>query len=319
MREVRIVKIGGESDNVKWSPIQTVRKIGRIIIKVPLLKKLEQSLRNINAVTLPAGSLHINSEPSRVTSDGNHFITVISANLWHDWPRFRQLHRRVEEFAKLVERENADILLVQEASRTQHWDVARWLAERLGMAFVYTRANGDLKIGFEEGLAVLSRYPIRDQNLIPLSSKRDGFVHRMALAAEIETPWGSLMAVSAHLAVFGKPNRNQFAYLRQVIAELGTDFPVVLGGDFNADEISERIEVDNLTLIDTYRAVNDDTDAITHILRWPWGGVLSKRRLDYIFLNPGGKRIKIASVRHYFDELNPLSDHAFVIARFAPA
>ena len=318
MIKVRTLKIEGGNTKTKWSPIWTLRRAGRNFIKIPFFRKAEPFLRHINAVTLPSDNLFINAVPRQMSTTESRSITVISANLWHDFPRFRRLHQRIDDFADLASHEKADIVLLQEASRTRSWDVTRRLADRLNMAFVYVRANGDHQIGFEEGLAVLSRFPIRNQQLIPLSQKRDGFVHRLALAAEVETPWGMLTAVSAHLSVFSKPNKIQFTALQQAIAELSTENPVILGGDFNADEINTRIPKKNLTLIDTFRAVNGNANGITHILRLPWGSVLKKRRLDYIFLNSGIRGIKILDVHHYFDKLNPLSDHAFVIARFAP-
>jgi exonuclease III len=42
----------------------------------------------------------------------------------------------------MVESEAADIVLLQEVARTTKLKVDEWLAERLGMGYVYARANG---------------------------------------------------------------------------------------------------------------------------------------------------------------------------------
>ncbi len=69
-------------------------------------------------------------------------LTVLSANLWHDWPRFRRIKERLEDFARLAEREQADVILLQEVARTRAIRADEWLADRLGMVSVYSRANG---------------------------------------------------------------------------------------------------------------------------------------------------------------------------------
>ena len=86
---------------------------------------------------------------------------MLSANLWHDWPRFKDLEKRLEAFAELAESERADLILLQELARTPSFHADVWLAERLHMAYVYSRANGSQKIGFEEGLGVYSRFPLK--------------------------------------------------------------------------------------------------------------------------------------------------------------
>ena len=65
--------------------------------------------------------------------------------------------QRLEGFAGMVKDENVDVILLQEVTHRSEYHVDQWLSERLGMAYVYSRANGhESGIGFEEGLAVLS-------------------------------------------------------------------------------------------------------------------------------------------------------------------
>ncbi len=94
------------------------------------------------SVAEPAGRVSLQSEayPSPVAKCDVY--TVLSANLWHDWPRFKDLEKRLEAFAGLAESERVDLILLQEIARTPAFQADEWLAERLNMAYVYSRANG---------------------------------------------------------------------------------------------------------------------------------------------------------------------------------
>jgi len=159
----------------------------------------------------PIKEIRISHFPQISFPQRNNGITVISANLWHDWPLRRRLSDRLESFAQLVESEGADVVLLQEVIRSPAICADDWLAQRLGMARVYTRANGDeTAIGFEEGLAVLSRFPIQAPQRTSLGIRK-GFFHRMALAAEVVSPLGKLFAVSVHLGFLKGRNQRQWA------------------------------------------------------------------------------------------------------------
>jgi|GEM_PF-4861417 len=90
-------------------------------------------------------------------------LTVMAANLWHDWPRQHRWAPRLQAVADLAVAYRVDIMLLQEAARTRTMGADEWLARALGMERAYARANGAARvIGFEEGLAILSRYPLRE-------------------------------------------------------------------------------------------------------------------------------------------------------------
>ena len=132
---------------------------------------------------------------------------MLSANLWHDWPRHQRWPERLEAFAQLAEAVDADILLLQEVARTPTLKADLWLAERLGLAMASARANGDVEaIGFEEGPAILSRFPLGDVHLRQLSHGHNPLARRVALAAHVETPFGRLLVVSVHLGLVQRHN-----------------------------------------------------------------------------------------------------------------
>jgi len=71
--------------------------------------------------------------------------------------------------------------------------------------------------------------------------------------------------------------------------------------------------------VDAYRKVHPHADGTTHSLHWPWGGVMQRSRLDYIFLNQGARPWNVLHADHLQTAEIPHSDHHAVLAKFAPA
>lgn len=241
-------------------------------------------------------------------------LTAITANLWHDWPRHRRAIERLESFARLVETSQANLLLLQEVWRTPRLDVAAWLAERLGMHTAYLRANGHYEaIGFEEGVAVLSRFPLH-----PAASRQwsDGpFARRVALAVHLHTSWGIWLAVSTHLSLLRRRNTAQMLDLQRWAFDQAAGRPALIGGDFNAQETHRGVRHLARAWVDVLRQHQPHGQAATHEIRWPWGAPLHAARLDYLFLLPGKHRPR---VHHAAVLESSHSDHRPVIASMSP-
>jgi endonuclease/exonuclease/phosphatase family metal-dependent hydrolase len=245
-------------------------------------------------------------------------LTVISANLWHDWPFRRKLPQRLETFARLVEAENADVVLLQEVIRTPDLPVDEWLADRLGMAYAYSRVNGDeSSIGFEEGLAIFSRYPILEPETRHLGLN-SGVTRRLALASEVKSPLGAFLAISVHLGFLKNRNRSQMADLLDWVKRIAGDRTALIGGDFNTHEKSSQIDQAQQSWLDTFRALHPDADGTTFEVCWPWGKSIFRRRFDYIFLQQGTSNWHVIGARHIGENKNSHSDHRTVVARLAP-
>jgi endonuclease/exonuclease/phosphatase family metal-dependent hydrolase len=224
----------------------------------------------------------------------------------------------LEAFAQLVEKEGVDVVLLQEVIRSPQFCADDWLADRLGMAHVYTRANGDESaIGFEEGLAVLSRFPILSSQRRSLDL-RMGFSHRMALAAEVISPLGKLLAVSVHLGLLRRRNQRQWSDLRSWVTDMAGGRTTLIGGDFNAHEDALPIREAQEQWIDTYRIINPVEEGTTHELRLPWGKSFRRRRLDYIFLQPGPTYWAVQDAKHLRTPQEAHSDHHAVLAKLSP-
>lgn len=259
------------------------------------------------------------SEPHSTPAEGCGEYTVLSANLWHDWPRFKDLEKRLDAFASLVEFEKADLILLQEVARTPFLKSDEWLAKRLGMAYVYSRANGSEKIGFEEGLGVYSRFPLKRLPYIrQMTQPHNPFSRRLALGVEVDTPCGEILAFSVHLGLMRRQNAKQLRELHGWVNELTVGRSAIVAGDFNAPENTHQIKHIRSFWLDTFREIHDHPHAPTHEIRWPWGGAFLRHRLDYIFLQPGEPAWRVLDVQHIDSRTGPHSDHRAVLARLAP-
>lgn len=296
-----------------WSAIkQILSAIGH--------ERLPEFVKVAMSVAEPAGRVTFQGEPYPVPAEGCGVLTVLSANLWHDWPRFRGLERRLESFAEMVLAEGADLVLLQEVARTSSIQADEWLAQRLQMAYVYSRANGSKKIGFEEGLGVFSRYPLkRVPHLRQMGRTCNPFSRRLALGVEVDTPCGEIMAFSAHLGLLRKQNAHQLRELHRWVHEITDGRSAIIAGDFNTPEHTHQIQHVRSTWLDTFREIHQHGHAATHEIRWPWGGVFLSHRLDYIFLQSGIPGWQVIDVQHIDAHDGPHSDHRAVLARLSPS
>ena len=171
-------------------------------------------------------------------------LRILQLNAYHGYPdpEGRLLVRespsdrviRSDRLAAEIQRLQPDVLVLQEAWCTiGEGCLADRLARDLGLHAVYARANGSLRwLGFEEGAAILSRFPIADPRVWPLGPHRDAFERRIALTARIDHPGLSFELVGAHLA-----NGDTDLAATQAAGLLerlrGPERPVVVAGDLN--------------------------------------------------------------------------------------
>lgn len=271
----------------------------------------------LRALLGPRDGIVVRSWPESVlVSRRRDDLIVLTANLWHDWPWRRRLPERLEAFAELVEAEGVDLVLLQEVARWRDMRVDEWLGDRLGMAYAYSPANGHVSsIGFEEGPAILSKFPLRLVHNLQLDSSAIAFVRRKALAAQALTPGGPLWTSSVHLSLMAGANGGQLMQLDRWADERAKSAPVLVGGDFNAPESSARIQAMEGRWRDLFRHLHPSKDGATHAVSWPWGGPLLRQRLDYLFLHHGSQSAEVLEARLIHAEGELKSDHSFVLAR----
>jgi endonuclease/exonuclease/phosphatase family metal-dependent hydrolase len=239
-------------------------------------------------------------------------LRVLSFNVLHDCPHFRHLEARLAHIAAAIRELDPDVVCLQEVP--WHWgSAARRLGEATGLNYLYGRANGNRwAILFEEGEAILSRYPLRDADLVELQPQAGFFQRRVVLRATADTPWGPLRIFATHLTHDNpQANRGQAAWL--------TSF--VVGGDFNATEDDPQIQA--LDWVDTYRQVHPDEPGDTCCVDdlAPGPGQALDKRIDFVFFVPGEGLARVVSSRRVLDEpfrtadgwLRP-SDHVGVLS-----
>lgn len=138
---------------------------------------------------------------------------------------------------KIVEQPDlrrADVLLLQEVVDGAQYHIASEVASALGFQVLFAPAF-QLNPQFKEGLAILSRYPLRDSQIIhmPVNDLHFHTRIRIGLAATVESPAGPVRIVDTHL-----DDRINNAAKRQQLAPIWPDAtrftgPCVIGGDFN--------------------------------------------------------------------------------------
>ncbi len=181
---------------------------------------------------------------------------VITLNFYHGFPRFKNVRGRLDLVAKQLNELGPDFVLLQEVPwRSDVGWAAEYLSERAKFNFVYLRGNGNRHtIRFEEGLAILSRYPLIQHRFTELLPRNGVFEHRIALAVTAQTPMGPILLITTHLAWdrTNTINAGQIASLEAFLAEL-PPHPSILAGDFNAREDSPQIRKLKQSWIDAFR------------------------------------------------------------------
>jgi endonuclease/exonuclease/phosphatase family metal-dependent hydrolase len=113
------------------------------------------------------------------------------------------------------------------------------IADSLGFGYVYFPATLHPHTGRDFGNAVLSRYPIEDDNKIILPFlARFRHTMRAAVGATIRVGQRRLRVYSVHLSTFiGNGPTQRRAQLEAVLADADSFPVVVMGGDFNSGTV----------------------------------------------------------------------------------
>ena len=279
----------------------------------------------LSRVSSPASPVGDPSPPS--SAAWNASLTVLDLNTLHGYPHFAHLPRRLSLLRGQLDELQPDIVFLQEVPwRPGIGCGAKYLASGR-YAWGYARANGNRRlIRFEEGEAILSRYPLSAWEVHELHPQARPFEHRIVLHAVVELPAGGLHLFDTHLT--NKEaflNAAQAASLYRYVEATAGKQPALIAGDFNArpDQASIRKLVGWHDLFamehpgdEGYTCCADD---ITSPTASPY------KRIDYIFYRPGsaGLSLQLQQMRIVFDRPfhTPegtlwLSDHFGLLARF---
>lgn len=165
-------------------------------------------------------------------------VRVVTFNIHSavDW------HGRLdpEQVARVLEEQDADVVLLQEVSRG--WpiggglDSVSWLARRLGTEYAYGPAADR-----QFGNAVLADRPIRS-SWSGRMDRGEGPMHRGYVGVEVAAGGTTLRVWSTHLQHRDDTTATRRAQARQVLAAWGGQERTVIGGDLNSRPGSPDIE-----------------------------------------------------------------------------
>lgn len=162
-------------------------------------------------------------------------LTIASLNMARQH-RFDQVSGDV---LQLVSRHDVDLVFLQEVQRDVGDSVviADQLADALKFHGLFEPT--DLwKDGGSQGLAILSRYPLDDIEVIPLKRFDLAFHqrNRIGLAVTVRTPFGPVRAVNAHLDTRINTDERLEQLTGVIDAISRFDGVSVIGGDFNTGD-----------------------------------------------------------------------------------
>lgn len=190
--------------------------------------------------------------------------------------------------AELVRTTGADLVLLQEVDRnTQRSgpaDQPAVLARLTGYSAAFGRTIQFQ--GGEYGIALLSRWAVRRDTLIPLAvaappgGTTEGREQRGVLLAELAAPGGSIAVLNTHLDHTADDawRVQEIAGVLRAAATVGPGMPVLLGGDLNARPESPVHQQLRAAGFRDAWAECGSGDAMT----FPAGA--PDRRIDYLYL-----------------------------------
>ena len=190
-----------------------------------------------------------------------------------------------------------DVIALQEASSgRRRGDIAAKLADTLGFHHVRASASrravplplvNDLAawiLDFDEGPAILSRFPIVASEIYELPRCRAYLDPRVVLRAEVVTPHGHLHVFSTHTSGVDC----QVERAAHIVRTWRGQMPSVLMGDLNGVETTPWIAaLSDADFVDAFRAANPTAPGATTWQRVDGPTSTARRRIDYIFMLPG--------------------------------
>jgi endonuclease/exonuclease/phosphatase family metal-dependent hydrolase len=231
-------------------------------------------------------------------------LRVVTFNLLHGGASSglrgdgQRLDLRLEMVVHELRALDPDVVALQEASTGRgRGNVAERLARQLGLQYVHAPATSRVfplrflgsavawLLNFNEGPAILSRFPIAAWEAWDLPRCQRYFDPRVLLRAELGTPWGPLQAFSTHTS----RDPCQHRRIAELVAARRGTLPSIVMGDFNATDGSPAIAAlaNGTGLVDAFRAANPAASGLTVWQRVEAPQPTVFRRVDFVFVLPG--------------------------------
>lgn len=245
--------------------------------------------------------------------------------------------QKLSLIARAIDERDVDIVCLQEVAELWNngqgdWETntARIINERLQSPYHLVTDWSHLGFGrYREGVAVLSRHPIRRHEAKYVSASHDPYsIHsRKVVMAQVKVPYVGLINVfSSHLSWWDDGFPEQFEKLRHWAAneQSGQVTATMLCGDFNikAGSTGYQLVVDSNEYDDQYLLANSPKTFRTIFENQDphWQSSLDHdHRIDYIFLRKGSD-LCVTSGRVVFtdQDFGRVSDHFGYLMTFVP-
>lgn len=232
--------------------------------------------------------------------------SAVRAMTWNVWWRFGpRWQDRQAGIRQTIERFSPDVVALQEVWSESGRTQADELAEQLGLYAVFaspsyppapTGTGREDQEGVDLGIAVLSRWPVIDHDIVPMPARHRDF-DPVTLVVRVDHPTGPLPIVATCLD-YGVAYTDDRIAQAAFIADLATSprfdgrCPVLLMGDLNAAADSPVLRSVGDVLGDAWIAGGGAADAITLPSSHPSapleaGPQLVDQRIDHIFYRAG--------------------------------
>jgi endonuclease/exonuclease/phosphatase family metal-dependent hydrolase len=248
----------------------------------------------------PEMSVAVADDDTRAPNGPVRFVTfnMLHGGPWSEWTRDDQdLEGRLDVAARELADLHPDVIALQEASiGWRRGNVAARLAHRLGLHHVHAPATEHVFgvpllgrvvlsfVGFREGPAILSRFPVVGSEVVDLPRCRAWYDPRVLLAATLRTQHGELHVYSTHTA----RDDCQLDRIRDVVRARQNGLPSVVMGDFNTGDTMPAIDAFRTAgFLDAFRSVNPASGGATVWQRTDAPFDMASRRVDYVLLLPG--------------------------------
>ena len=230
-------------------------------------------------------------------------LRVMSYNIHHCNPPSKPEKIDIEAVVKTIREAAPDLVALQEVDvntkRSGNTDQARKIAEALDMHYYFGRAiDYD---GGEYGVAILSKYPISEEQTYALPTQEgSGGEPRVLASVKVKLPKRKkIRFASTHLDAQSE-DVNRLLQIRE-IAEIALqeEYPMIIAGDFNAKPGSKVINI-----LDTFLERSCEDCAPTIPVKNP------ERAIDFVAFRPG---LNFEVISHEVIRETYASDHLPVL------
>jgi len=262
-------------------------------------------------------------------------LKVLILNL-HCYQEDNQDHK-LSIIAKAIDEQKVDIICLQEVAENWYngagdWEsnAAKIINDRLSTPYHLQTDWSHLGFDqFREGVAILSRYPMIEQDSRYVSDSHDIYsIHsRKVVKSKVYVPFiGAINVFSVHLSWLEDGFQQQFQRLQDWVNEIDdkTVKATLLCGDFNitAGSTGYQLVVESEQYDDQFLAANNRGifDQIFRVNDPHWQHQLTDDyRIDYIFMNKQSE-LRVTSSRVIFtdQDYGQVSDHCGYLMSFEP-